>query len=76
MYWPPTINGSYTCHFYRYTLTDEGEFGVDSCEDVNSYLGVQVSHDKQTGCIELKQPFLITRIIEALGENNEFGKLS
>ena len=51
-----------------YALTDEGALNDDSCEDVSSYLGVQISYDKAEGTIELKQPFLITRIIEALGD--------
>lgn len=55
-------------HDKGYILTDEGEFGEENSENVSSYLGVQVSCDKEAGTIELKQPFLIQRIIEALGD--------
>ena len=41
-----------------FTLTDEG--------DVSTYLGVQVSLDEKTNTIDLKQPFLIERIIDAI----------
>lgn len=51
-----------------YSLTDEGEFGEENAEEVSSYLGVQVNYNKLEGTIELKQPFLISRIIDALGD--------
>ena len=51
-----------------YALTDEGELGIETSEGVSSYLGVQIGYDKRTGTFELKQPFLIQRIIEALGD--------
>jgi hypothetical protein len=43
----------------NFILTDEGE--------VSTYLGVQVEHDKESGSISLTQPFLIERILKALG---------
>jgi hypothetical protein len=52
----------------NFDLTDEGELGIESGEGVSSYLGVQVIYNKMNGTIELKQPFLISRIIEALGD--------
>ena len=42
----------------NFTLTDEG--------DVNTYFGMQIELNEKNNTIELKQPFLTQRIIEAL----------
>ena len=44
----------------KFTLTKE--------EDVSAYLGVQMSINQDTGTVSVTQPFLISHIIEALGD--------
>ena len=45
----------------HFTLTEE--------EDVSAYLGVMLEIDKEKDCISMKQPFLIDRILELLGDS-------
>jgi hypothetical protein len=44
-----------------FTLTEE--------EEVSAYLGVQMKFDEKTETVSLSQPYLITRIIELLGDS-------
>jgi hypothetical protein len=44
----------------KFTLSEE--------DDVSAYLGVKMELDEETGIVSMKQPFLIQRIIDLLGD--------
>ncbi len=52
----------------QYTLTNDG--------GIQNYLGVEVVKDKKSNSIELKQKFLIERIIQAVGLDKELSSAS
>ena len=41
-------------------------------DDAAGFLGVKMEQDSNTGLLEMKQPGLIERVVEALGLNNGY----